>query len=115
MKRIFEYYRKYNYPTIVMGASFRNKGEILSLAGCDKLTIGPKFLAELEACTDDCLRKLEGKPGSPRLKKPEKMDELNFRWQFNEDAMAVEKLSEGIRNFNKDFEKLKHLVVEKYL
>merc|ERR1719388_255092 len=98
VKKIFQYYAEFDYKTIVMGASFRNKGEIAALAGCDKLTIGPKFLEELEKSTD---------PLPERLKA---LDEKTFRWQLNEDAMGMEKLAEGIRGFNKDYQKLRDLL-----
>lgn len=112
---IYQYYRRHGYNTIVMGASFRNKGEILSLAGCDKLTIGPKFLQELEESKESMVRRLSpemdtSSASSVRIDEKLHLDEAAFRWMFNEDAMATEKLSEGIRNFNKDSMKLKELI-----
>jgi transaldolase len=112
VKKIFQYYAEFDYKTIVMGASFRNKGEIAALAGCDKLTIGPKFLEELEKSTDPLPEKLNRKKvdglwGGKRLKA---LDEKTFRWQLNEDAMGMEKLAEGIRGFNKDYQKLRDLL-----
>jgi len=96
---IFNYYKKYGYKTQIMGASFRNAGEILELAGCDLLTIAPKLLKELQEASGPVEKKLDaGKARSlsiPRLM----VDEKVFRWQVNEEAMATEKLSEGIRKF----------------
>lgn len=105
VRRIYAYYKTYGHKTVVMGASFRNKGEITALAGCDALTIAPKLLDELQKDATALPRKL-----SPdRVKCDEKkisVDEKTFRWLQNEDAMATEKLSEGIRNFAADTEKL---------
>lgn len=104
--KIYNYYKQHGYKTIVMGASFRNTGEIKELAGCDFLTISPKLLAELQK--DDS--KLERKLNPKGDKNEEKVEYFNneraFRWDMNEDAMATEKLSEGIRNFAKDGGKL---------
>lgn len=113
VRRVFKYYKKYGYKTIVMGASFRNKGEILGLAGCDKLTIAPALLTELQNSTDPVERKLQGPGDCSDAKLPELTEEL-FRWMHNEDAMATEKLAEGIRNFNKDSDKLRKLIKEKF-
>ena len=100
---IYNYYKKFGYKTEVMGASFRNVGEILELAGCDLLTISPNLLAELESMDAGAVsQKLDAeKAGQQDL---EKIDagELNFRWMMNEDAMATEKLAEGIRKFAAD-------------
>lgn len=117
--KIYNYYKKYGYNTIVMGASFRNKYEILELAGCDRLTISPKLLDELSACsTDNNNNKVEQKldaDKSSSMTDIEKiiMNEKVFRWMMNEDAMATEKLSEGIRNFTKDIIKLETIIKEK--
>jgi transaldolase len=111
VRRIYAYYKKYGYKTIVMGASFRNKGEILGLAGCDKLTIAPALLQELQGATEPIERAL-----SPDMECSEpkiSIDENTFRWMLNEDPMATEKLAEGIRNFNKDSDKLREIVREK--
>ncbi|CAN3372438.1 hypothetical protein DIURU_005066 [Diutina rugosa] len=101
---IYNYYKKYGYKTIVMGASFRNTGEIEALAGCDYLTISPKLLQELLDSTESVPAKLSVE--SAQASKHEKVsyvdDEATFRFLLNEDAMATEKLSEGIRNFAKD-------------
>ncbi|OUS32749.1 transaldolase [Thalassotalea sp. 42_200_T64] len=101
---IFNYYKKFDYKTIVMGASFRSKEEILALAGCDRLTISPQLLAELEQSTETVSQKLvKGEVTTPR---PTPLTEQTFRWQMNEDAMATEKLAEGIRGFTADQIKL---------
>ncbi len=101
---IYNYFKKFDYKTIVMGASFRNKDEILELAGCDRLTIAPALLAELEASDDVVEQKLVAKGGDePR---PTPLTEAEFRWALNEDAMATEKLAEGIRGFTVDQIKL---------
>jgi transaldolase len=104
--RIYSYYKQFGYPTEVMGASFRNAGEILELAGCDLLTIAPKLLTELEGRTGRLERKLD--PERARAARLERvtLDEKAFRWMMNEDAMATEKLAEGIRAFNADLVKL---------
>jgi transaldolase len=104
--RIHTYYKKYGYPTEVMGASFRNVDEIIELAGCDLLTISPKLLTELEGRTDRLERKLD--PERARAADVDRvtLDEKAFRWMMNEDAMATEKLAEGIRAFNADLVKL---------
>lgn len=104
VRKIFNYYKKYGYDTIVMGASFRNTGEIKALAGCDFLTIAPKLLEELYNSNEDVPKKLDS--SSANATDEEKVsyidNETEFRYLFNEDAMATEKLSEGIRNFAKD-------------
>lgn len=104
VRKIFNYYKKYGYDTIVMGASFRNTGEIKALAGCDFLTIAPKLLEELYNSNEDVPKKLDS--SSANATDEEKVsyidNEAEFRYLFNEDAMATEKLSEGIRNFAKD-------------
>lgn len=104
VRKIFNYYKKYGYDTIVMGASFRNTGEIKALAGCDFLTIAPKLLEELYNSNEDVPKKLDS--SAANATDEEKVsyidNEAEFRYLFNEDAMATEKLSEGIRNFAKD-------------
>lgn len=104
VRKIFNYYKKYSYDTIVMGASFRNTGEIKALAGCDFLTIAPKLLEELYNSNEDVPKKLDS--SAANATDEEKVsyidNEAEFRYLFNEDAMATEKLSEGIRNFAKD-------------
>lgn len=103
---IFNYYKKFGYNTQVMGASFRNIGEIIELAGSDLLTIAPSLLKELEQTEGILVKKLDIE--NARLSDIQKieMDEKTFRWMMNEDAMATEKLAEGIRNFTKDLIKL---------
>jgi len=110
VKKIFHYYKKFGYNTEVMGASFRNAGEILELAGCDLLTISPKLLGELHGMEGELVRKLD--PMTSRDMKMEKihLDEKAFRWYHNTDPMAVDKLAEGIRRFTADQEKLEMYV-----
>lgn len=110
VQEIYTYYKKFGYPTEVMGASFRNKGEILELAGCDLLTISPNLLAELKESNDTVERKLS--PDQSKDSEIEKidLDEKTFRWMLNEDAMATEKLAEGIRVFAADMGKLRQLI-----
>ncbi len=100
--RIYNYYKKYGYKTQVMGASFRNVNQIVRLAGCDLLTISPDLLDKLEQTEGTLDRKLD--PTIAKLGKAERLqlDEKTFRWMHNEDAMATEKLAEGIRKFNSD-------------
>ena len=109
---IYRYYKAHGYKTIVMGASFRNKDEILALAGCDKLTIAPKFLKELQSSHDPVCLKLSPADGQEKSG-ISKITEAQFRWAMNEDAMTTEKLAEGIRNFHADTEKLRKIVQEK--
>jgi len=112
VKEIYGYYKKFGYDTEVMGASFRNNGEIQELAGCDALTISPPLLAELKNSSDPLERKLS--PETARQSKIERipMDEKKFRWLLNENAMGTEKLSEGIRLFNADAVKLKQYIAK---
>jgi transaldolase len=112
VKAIYNYYKKFGYQTEVMGASFRNKGEIIALAGCDLLTISPGLLAELAASEDAVEPKLtvEGAQKDPVEKIS--LDEKTYRLMFNEDAMATEKTAQGIRNFAADIVKLEKLVNE---
>ena len=112
VRAIYAYYKTHGIKTVVMGASFRNTGEIESLAGCDRLTIGPGLLDELAGATGDLPRKLS--PENPG-KAPERLvlDEKAFRFALNEDAMATEKLAEGIRGFVKDLRGLRKLVAQK--
>ena len=110
VKEIYAYYKKFGHATEVMGASFRNVGEITELAGCDLLTISPNLLAELKKSTEIIERKL-----SPEIAKQSKIekvpvDEKNFRWLLNENPMATEKLSEGIRQFAADTVKLEQFI-----
>lgn len=103
---IYNYYKKFGYNTVVMGASFRNIGEITELTGCDLLTIAPSLLKELESTEAELLKKLDEAKAKEMTIQKIVMDEKNFRWMMNEDAMATEKLAEGIRNFTKDLIKL---------
>ena len=110
VKDIYDYYKKFSYDTIVMGASFRNIDEIIELAGCDALTISPALLKELEETDGILERKLLPEKAKELDIHPVKMDEKTFRWMMNEDAMATEKLAEGIRNFTKDLIKLENYI-----
>jgi transaldolase len=107
--RIYNYYKQHDYSTVVMGASFRNTGEIEELAGCDRLTISPQLLEELSNDKGELKQKLNGANGSDVLAKLLE-DENSFRWSMNENAMATEKLAEGIRNFTADQIKLEQLL-----
>ena len=109
--KIYNYYKKYGYKTVVMGASFRNVGEIIELAGCDRLTIAPALLKELQENSTALVRKLDYK-GEVKAK-PQPLTEAEFYWQHNSDAMAVEKLAEGIRKFAVDQEKLEAMLSAK--
>ena len=109
--KIYNYYKEYGYKTVVMGASFRNVGEIIALAGCDRLTIAPALLKELQENSTALVRKLDYK-GEVKAK-PQPLTEAEFYWQHNSDAMAVEKLAEGIRKFAVDQEKLEAMLLAK--
>jgi transaldolase len=104
--RIYNYYKKYGYKTQVMGASFRNVNQIERLAGCDLLTISPELLDQLEKTEGSLERKLD--PAKAKTSKEDRLhlDEKTFRWMHNEDAMATDKLAEGIRKFNSDAQHL---------
>ncbi|GHE19926.1 transaldolase [Halomonas urumqiensis] len=110
VRQIYEHYKGHGYHTIVMGASFRNSGEIVSLAGCDRLTISPALLGELAETHGTLTRRLSAQDAETRA--PEPLDEADFRWHMNEDAMATEKLAEGIRKFMADQRKLETLLKE---
>lgn len=110
VSQIFYYYKKFGIKTQIMGASFRNKGEILELAGCDLLTIAPKFLEELKESSEPVPLKLDVKKAKDIPIQQMHLDEKTFRYLLNEDAMATEKLSEGIRNFVKDIVKLETML-----
>ena len=109
---IYDYYKKWGIPTQIMGASFRNSGEILELAGCDLLTIAPKFLQELQDAQGPVERKLDPEKAKRADIKKVDMDEKMFRWQLCENAMASDKLYEGIRNFSKDIVKLEKILAQ---
>lgn len=108
---IYNYYKRHGYKTVVMGASFRNTGEIIELAGCDRLTIGPSLLEEMAASNTPVVRKLT--PATETVAPGPVMSEAEFRWEMNQDAMAVEKLAEGIRNFAVDQGKLEEMLKAK--
>lgn len=113
VKEIYAYYKKFGHETEVMGASFRNTGEITELAGCDLLTISPQLLGELQKSTAPLTRKL-----SPEIAKQSKIEKLvinekSFRWLLNENQMATEKTAEGVRQFNADAMKLEQFIAAK--
>ena len=111
VSRIFNYYKSNSYNTVVMGASFRNIGEITELAGCDRLTISPALLQELENSSAPLERKLDA--ANPQAAESKlSVNENSFRWEMNEDAMATEKLAEGIRKFAADQVKLEQTLTE---
>lgn len=107
--KIYNYYKRHGYQTVVMGASFRNTGEIEALAGCDRLTISPALLEELEADTAPLPRRLCAETASTKEEKVSPV-EAEFRYDLNGDAMATEKLAEGVRNFIADQVKLEQLI-----
>ncbi|XP_078270960.1 transaldolase [Rhinoraja longicauda] len=110
---IYNYYKKFGYKTIVMGASFRNTGEIKALLGCDYLTISPKLLEELCKDTEQLTPSLTVKKAQALNIQKVEMNEQKFRWAHNEDQMAVEKLSDGIRKFAADAVKLENMLKER--
>jgi len=110
VKEIYTYYKKFGYETEVMGASFRNVGQILELAGCDLLTISPSLLEELKSMDDTVTEKLvEADAAKADIEKLD-VSEKSFRWLMNEDAMATEKLAQGIRVFGQDMVKVREIV-----
>ena len=110
--QIYNYFKKFDYRTEVMGASFRNIGEITELAGCDLLTISTDLLGELQKTDETLTRKLAVETAKAQKIEKVHMDEKTFRWMLNEDAMATEKLAEGIRKFGADLNKLKEFVAK---
>lgn len=108
VRSIYQYYKEHGYQTVVMGASFRNTDEIMALAGCDRLTIAPALLEELDAI-EQTLPKALDFTGDTKTR-PNSMTEAEFRWEHNEDPMATQKLAEGISNFAKDQVKLEQLL-----
>ena len=112
VRRIYRYLKKFGYPTEVMGASFRNTGQILALAGCDLLTISPELLAQLQSSADEVPRRLDPAAAQAMATERVRFDEKHFRFELNEDAMATEKLAEGIRLFVADARKLDALIAE---
>lgn len=111
--QIYNYYKKHDIKTQIMGASFRNADEILELAGCDLLTIAPKFLAELQKTEGPVPQKLDAKKAKGMDLAKVQVDEKKFRWMLCENAMATEKLYEGIRNFAKDSIKLEKAIEQR--
>lgn len=110
VRRIFEYFKKFGYQTEVMGASFRNTGQILALAGCDLLTISPELLEALSRSDEPVARCLDAEAAQHRQVERVRFDEKHFRFDLNEDAMATEKLAEGIRAFVADAQSLERMV-----
>ena len=110
VKSIYAYFKKLGYQTEIMGASFRNSGQILELAGCDLLTISPQLLAELQQSKAEVRPRLTPEWAQAQAIEPMILDEPHFRWRLNQDAMATEKLAEGIRVFAADSEKLEKLL-----
>ena len=108
--RIFNYYKRHGYQTEVMGASFRTAAQVTALCGCDLLTISPGLLAELSASQDQVTQQLDAEAARSMQTERVSMDENTFRWMLNEEAMATEKLAEGIRGFAADLDKLRALI-----
>ncbi|MNG06860.1 Transaldolase B [compost metagenome] len=111
VREVYDWFRLHQYSTVVMGASFRNSGEVLALSGCDRLTISPALLEELEQNTGDIRHQLID--SGERSERPVPISEAEFRWQINQDAMATEKLAEGIRGFEADQLKLEAILRER--
>jgi len=107
---IYNYYKKFNYKTVVMGASFRNIEEVKALAGCDLLTISPKLLGELEVSNDPVTKRLSKEAAEKSEFEKIELDEAKFRWLLNEDVMATDKLADGIRKFAADAKKLENTI-----
>ena len=115
VNKIYNYYKKFGFSTQVMGASFRNTGEILELAGCDLLTISPNLLANLQNSQEPIVRKLSVESAQNNAIEKIEMTEQTFRWMLNEEAMATEKLAEGIRAFAADIVKLEGIIAKALL
>jgi len=113
VQQIYAYFKKYGFPTEVMGASFRNTGEIIELAGCALLTISPELLGELQKAEGTLERKLSPEAARKQDIPEVSMDEKTFRWMLNEDPMATEKLSDGIRRFAADLKKLEEAIAKR--
>lgn len=113
VQHIYNYFKKHDYQTIVMGASFRSCEQLLALAGCDRLTISPALLAQLMERTQPITEQLSLASAQSSVSEKIDIDEVAFRWMMNEDAMATEKLSEGIRGFHADYVKLQELLLAK--
>jgi len=114
VQKIYAYYKKFGYNTQVMGASFRNVGEITELAGCDLLTISPDLLKKLQDSNETITRKLDPVAAAASSIEKIEMNEKAFRWHLNEDAMATEKLSDGIRKFAVDIVELEKIVAKSF-
>jgi transaldolase len=110
--RIYNYYKRYGYETTVMGASFRNSGQILQLAGCDLLTIAPQLMEQLNQVSGEVPRQLDPQTAVHAGEDRIRLGEKEFRWTMNDDAMATEKLAEGIRGFTADASKLARFAFE---
>ena len=113
VQSIYNYYKKFGYSTEIMGASFRNKGEIIELAGCDLLTISLGFLSKLQSSDDNVERKLSPDAAQSMDIEQIEISEKSFRWMMSEDAMATEKTAEGMRNFAADIRKLETMIQSK--
>ena len=113
VQSIYNYYKKFGYSTEVMGANFRNKGEIIELAGCDLLTISLGFLSKLQSSDDNVERKLSPDAAQSMDIEQIEISEKSFRWMMSEDAMATEKTAEGMRNFAADIRKLETMIQSK--
>ncbi len=113
VKMIYHYYKKFDYQTEIMGASFRNIDQIIALSGCDLLTISPSLLKDLKQSNQSVKKELSIEQAKKMDLKKEVINEKRFRWMLNEDAMAIEKLSEGIRKFAQDTVKLEKIILEK--
>ncbi|WP_028862394.1 transaldolase [Psychromonas aquimarina] len=111
VSKIYNFYKANDYKTVVMGASFRNTGEILELAGCDRLTISPELLQQLEDTEGEVVRKLAPSVTEKTSQAP--LTHAEFLWEHNQDPMAIEKLAEGIRNFALDQDKLEKMIAER--
>ena len=107
--QIYDHYKSHGYDTVVMGASFRNVGEVEALAGCDRLTISPDLMEAMSGNHETLVRALA--PTTNTLDAPLALTESDFRWQTNDDAMVVDKLSDGIRRFAADQVSLEHLLM----
>jgi transaldolase len=112
VRRIYDYYKRHRYDTTVMGASFRNTDQILALAGCDLLTIAPSLMDELGEAKGEVPRRLDPQDAAEQGEARVSLDESGFRWELNDDAMATEKLAEGIRNFAADSVRLERFAFE---
>jgi transaldolase len=112
VRRIYDYYKRHGYETTVMGASFRNTDQILALAGCDLLTIAPSLMDELAEAKGEVPRRLDPQDAAEQGETRVSFNESGFRWELNDDAMATEKLAEGIRNFAADSVRLERFAFE---